>query len=252
MAWVGRQTFGMGEAHRWLERRLCSHTFLSADEIHGLHGLPINTRTFPADHAILTAGDRTTDSCVLISGTICGSKLTAAGVRQVTNFYIPGDVPDLQTLHLPVMDHDLCTITPATLGFMAHTALQELAHRYRGIGTALWRNALIDSAIFREWVVNLGGRPASARLAHIFCEMFLRLRAVGLARDDGYDLPLSQTELGEAAGLSTVHVNRCLRELRDEGLVAFRRGEVRILDWDRLTTKGDFDPVYLHLRDGPG
>lgn len=242
----------MVDAHGCLIRRLASHSRLNEAETQALRELQINVRTFPPDHSILSEGDRTGESCVVLSGMVCGSKVTAAGVRQVTNFYIPGDIPDLQTLHLPVMDHGLSSLTSASLGFIAHTALQDLAYRHRGIAAALWRNALIDSAIFREWVVNLGGRPAAARLAHIFCEMNLRLRAVGLARADAYDLPLSQTELGEAAGLSTVHVNRCLRELRDEGLVTFRRGEVRVLDWERLKSAGDFDPTYLHLREGVG
>lgn len=238
----------MLEAHRWLERRLTSHTRLNEDELQTLRELPVNVRSFPKNHAILSEGDRTSESFVVLSGMICGSKVTAAGVRQVTNFYIPGDIPDLQSLHLPVMDHGMASVTAATLGFMPHAALQEMAFRHRGLATALWRNALIDSAIFREWVVNLGGRPADTRLAHIFCEMFVRLRAVGLAREDGYEMPLSQMELGEAAGLSTVHVNRCLKELRDDGLVAFRRGAVKILDWRRLQERGDFDPTYLHLR----
>ena len=187
---------------------------------------------------------------MVVKGLLCSSKITSAGVRQITSFFLPGDLPDLHSLHMGTLDDALCALTPATVAFIPHAALLDATQRLPSLNAPLWRHTLIDSAIYREWVVNLGARPALARLAHIFCELMLRMRAAGLARQDGYDLPLNQSELGEAAGLSTVHVNRVLRELRDAGLVVFRRGMLQVLDWPRLQQAGDFDPGFLHHRQG--
>jgi CRP-like cAMP-binding protein len=137
------------------------------------------------------------------------------------------------------------------VAFIAHPRLHELLRRHPGLVTALWRETLIDAAIYREWMVNLGRRAAGQRLAHMICEMDARFAAVGLNHAHSFELPLTQMELGDALGLSAVHVNRVLQELRGAGLLDYDGGRVTIRNWEGLKAAGEFDPAYLHLRRGP-
>jgi CRP-like cAMP-binding protein len=124
-----------------------------------------------------------------------------------------------------------------------------LMRRFPTLTELLWRDTLIDAAIFREWIVAMGQRPAQSHLAHLLCEVFTRLRAVGLTVDHACSLPLTQAELGDACGLSTVHVNRTLQDLRRNGLIELQHSRLTILDWARLKEVAQFDPAYLHLRE---
>ena len=116
------------------------------------------------------------------------------------------------------------------------------------ISVVFWRDTLIDAAVFREWVVNVGRREAYGRIAHVLCEVYVRLRAVGLVNGHAFQMPVTQAELGDATGMSTVHVNRTLQQLRGDDLITLRSGSVTVLDWERLRQAGEFDPTYLHLR----
>jgi CRP-like cAMP-binding protein len=158
------------------------------------------------------------------------------------------NIPDLQSLHLEVMDHSLGTLARSTLAFLPHDTVRDLIRRCPRIGDAFWRETLIDAAVFREWMLGLGRREAYGRMAHLLCELYVRLKAVGLANGHGYEMPLTQAELGDALGLSTVHVNRTLQDLRGEGLITLQGGSVAVLDWEGLRKAGEFDPTYLHLR----
>src|SRR5215204_2748790 len=157
-------------------------------------------------------------------------------------------MPDLQSLHLDVMDHSLSSFSACKVMFIAHETVRNLIHSCPRIGDAFWRETLIDASIFREWMVGLGRREAYGRVAHLLCELYVRLRSVGLSNGHAYDLPLTQAELGDALGISTVHVNRSLQDLRGEELITLQAGSVAVLDWDRLKEAGEFDPTYLHLR----
>src|SRR5215203_4317236 len=175
-------------------------------------------------------------------------KVTAEGKRQITAFHIPGDIPDLQSLHLEVLDTSLATLTRCKVGFIQHEALQDLCDRCPRIAKALWRETLIDAAIFREWTVNVGRREAYARIAHILCELMVRLQAVGLTQDHTVQIPITQNEFADATGLSNVHVNRVLQALRSDGLILLKGDTLQIPDWDKLKQAGDFDATYLHLQ----
>ncbi len=215
--------------------------------------LPIIIRTVAADSEICRDGDKVSESLLLIEGMLQRYKALPNGRRQILAFHVPGDIPDLQTLHEPVMDHTLASVTESRIGAIPHTALQRLVADNDSIRTALWREALIDAARFRQWIANLGGRNAYQRAAHLFCELYVRLRAVGLARSDGIGLPLTQAQLSEALGLSVVHVNRTLQALKKDGLIAMNRRTLQILDWERLQAAAEFQPQFLHLRrDTPG
>jgi CRP-like cAMP-binding protein len=183
-----------------------------------------------------------------MEGVGCTYKVTADGRRQIVAFNIPGSIPDLQSLHLETLDTSVGTLDPCTVGFVQHEALHDLCERFPRIATAFWRKSLIDAAIYREWVINIGQRDAYKRLSHLLCEMVVRLKAVGLASDQSCHLPITQSELGDALGISTVHVNRVLQQMRADGLVSTKGSTLTIPDWEALKQAGDFDPIYLHLR----
>jgi len=167
-----------------------------------------------------------------------------AGVVPV--YKAPGDIPDLQSLHLKTLDNSVGTLTLCRVGFIQHEDLRELCHAQPRIADAFWRETLVDGAIFREWMLNVGRREAYGRLAHLLCEMVSRLQAVGLVQDHICELPITQSELGDALGISTVHVNRTLQDLRSAGLITLRGGSLEVLDWDGLKRAADFDATYLH------
>ena len=230
-----------------LVRKLESITDLTPEERQALLDLPMRVQPIGADQDIVREGDRPSRCCLVLQGFVCRYKMTLPGKRQIMAFHIAGDIPDLQSLHLATLDHSLGTITPCEVGFIHHEDLRDLIRCCPRIGDLLWRDTLIDAAIFREWVVGLGRREAYGRIAHLFCEMMVKLRAVGLADGNTCDLPITQTELGDALGLSTVHVNRVLQELRGNDLISLRSGTLTVLDWDGLRQAGEFDPTYLHL-----
>ena len=230
-----------------LIRRLENIFTLSDAEKAAFATLPMQVMDIRTDQDIVREGDRPTRSCLILEGFACMHKMTVKGRRQIMSFFVPGDIPDLQSLHLTVMDCSLGTITPCKLGFIQHEALRALCDRHPRIARALWRETLIDAAIFREWVMNVGRREAYARMAHVMCELVVRLRAVGLAPDDAYELPMTQSEFADALGISTVHVNRTLQAMRADGLIRLSGNQLTIPDWEKLKEAGEFDPAYLHL-----
>jgi CRP-like cAMP-binding protein len=209
--------------------------------------LPLSIKSFASDQVIVREGDRPSECCLIVEGFMCRYKFTEDGKRQIFSFHIAGDIPDLQSLHLKTMDHSLMTMTPCKLAFIPHQSLTELTRRCPRVADLMWRDTLIDAAIFREWMVGIGRRSAYTRIAHVLCEVLVKMRAVGLADGHACDLPITQTEIGDALGLSTVHVNRSLQELRGDGLIKFERGSLNVLDWEGLKKAGEFDPTYLHL-----
>ncbi|TNC05227.1 Crp/Fnr family transcriptional regulator [Methylobacterium terricola] len=230
-----------------LIRKLDSIARLSDDERQAIERLPITVRPLVSGQDIVHEHDRSLQCCLLLDGWACRYQLLSEGKRQIFSFHIPGDIPDLQSLHLQVMDHSLCTLTPATVAFIPHAALRDLTAALPGIAATLWRDTLVDAAVFREWMTGMGRRSACEAIAHLFCELYVKLEAVGLAENHRYRLPVTQAELGDALGLSNVHVNRVLKELRDNKLITLHGGGLDILDWAKLSKLCGFDPTYLHL-----
>jgi CRP-like cAMP-binding protein len=173
--------------------------------------------------------------------------MTGDGKRQIHNFHIPADIPDLQSLHLQALDNSLGTITPCSVGFITHEALDKLCERHYRIAKAFWRETLIEGAVFREWMTSIGQREAYPRIAHLMCEMVVRLKAVGLANGSSCEFPITQSEIGDALGITTVHVNRVLQAMRSDGLIDLKGERLNIPDWEKLKQVGDFEPAYLHL-----
>lgn len=230
-----------------LVRRLNSIFDLTNEEAQLLASLPMTVKTLGPDQDIARQSESPTQSCLVLEGMVATYKITGAGRRQIMSFHVPGDIPDLHSLHLKTLDSSLGTLTQCKLGFVQHDVLRALIHKSSRIADALWRMTLIDGAIFREWIANIGQRDASTRLAHLICEMFLRLKAVGLAEDDACEWPITQQELGDATGISVVHVNRMLQELRGDRLISLAHRRLKVVEWRRLVQVGDFDPTYLHL-----
>ena len=212
-----------------------------------LDELTIQTRRVGAREDLIRQGDRPDDVHLVMDGFACRYKVMEGGARLNMAYLVPGDFCDLHVAILDAMDHGIATLSPCTLVDIPRRVILELTDNHPRIARALWWCTLVDEGTLREWLVNLGRREANQRMAHLFCELHLRLRAVGLAGDDGFDLPLTQAELGDTIGVSNVHVNRTIQQLREARLVTWQGRRLTIPDVDRLRAYCDFEPAYLHL-----
>jgi CRP-like cAMP-binding protein len=224
---------------------------LSPDTAAALADLPFRSVSLDRNTDIVRQGDRPHECALIVEGFVCRYKLLGGGQRQIMSIHVAGDIPDLQSLHLHTMDHSVSTLTPAVVAFIPHSALHEVTRAVPEAAAVLWRDTLIDAAIFREWLAGVGRRNAHQRIAHLICEVYVKLRAVGLAEAESFQLPVSQVEIADSLGLSAVHVNRVLQDLRREGVLDYRGRSVVISNWARLQARGDFDPHYLHFRAQP-
>jgi CRP-like cAMP-binding protein len=230
-----------------LIRKLESIANLTDEERGAVESLPVRTRVLQPRQDIARDGDRPSQCCLILEGWACRYKIMGEGRRQIFSFHVAGDIPDLHSLHLPVMDHCLATVTTATVAFIPHEDMRELTARHPRVAAVLWRDTLIDAAIFREWIMNLGQRSAYERMAHLFCELYLRQEAVGLAGEHRCPMPITQIDVADVLGLSGVHVNRTLQELRRKGLITLRSNTLVIEAWDELLRVSGLDATYLHL-----
>lgn len=155
-------------------------------------------------------------------------------------------MPDLPSLHLPVMDHDLCSVGPATIALVKHSDLRPMLRESQGLLNAFWRETLIQGALYREWVDNLGSKQALARVAHLICEIAARLDFVGLLEQNSIGCPFTQQDVADACGLSVVHVNRTIQELRHQELIDWQGQKLRLLQREKLESIAEFDSGYLH------
>jgi CRP-like cAMP-binding protein len=186
-------------------------------------------------------------SVLLLEGLLCRYKDLSDGQRQITELHVPGDFADLHSFTLKRLDHNIMTITPCRVAIVPHEKLEDITERFPHLTRLYWFTTNMDAAIHREWEVSLGRRTAVSRIAALFCEMKLRLEVVGLTEGPSYEFDITQTDLAECVGLTPIHVNRTLKELRERRLVQFRSGRVTINDWDGLATVAEFDPAYLYL-----
>lgn len=231
-----------------LVRKLESIAVLSDDEREAIESLPVVKRVLSPRQDIARDRDRPTSCCLVLEGWVFSYKILDDGKRQIVAFYLPGDIPDLQSLHLLWLDHSLATLTTCTLAFIDHEDLRGLLGRFPRVAGALWRDTLVAGSIFREWLTRIGRRSAYSRVAHLFCELYIRLEAIGLAEDYRCELPVTQLDLSDALGLSPVHFNRVLQALRRWDLIDLRDRTLIIPDWRALSRVAKFDPNYLHLK----
>lgn len=196
---------------------------------------------------IVREGERPKDVQLVVAGWACRYKQLEDGRRQVVSFFLPGDICDLNVFILREMDHSIGSITDVTIADLSREFFEEISAGYPRIVTALWWESLVDAAIQREWTLNLGQRTALERMAHLLCELFFRLRLAGLTSGDSCDLPLTQADLADASGLSKVHVNRTLQELRSANLIVLKGKTLAVPDLRRLMDAGLFNANYLHM-----
>ena len=224
--------------------RLTARSALSREEQDAILSLPTERAVVKARHDLVQVHEKTSHCCFIAAGLVARTGLTRKGARQITAFHIPGDMADLHSAVRPIGVGGLTALSDTVILRVPHPAVRALAARFPGIAEALWRDCMLDTAILMEWVVNVGARDARTRLAHIFCEMALRYGR-DLEALTRYTFPITQEQLGEAAGLTGVHVNRSLKGLREAGLVTLQAGEVTIHDFQLLARTGEFDPQYL-------
>jgi CRP-like cAMP-binding protein len=229
-----------------LVRRWSKHAELSPEDRAALLSLPFAVKTFGKDAYIVREGQTATDCCLLLKGFAYRQKLVRDGSRQIISFHIPSEFVDLQNGMLGVADHNVQSLNRSDVAVIPRDALIAATEARPAIRTAMWIDTLIDASIFREWVVNVGRRNARTRIAHLLCEMALRLEQNGDGKDGSFDFPVTQEQLADATGLTSVHTNRTLQALRREGLIQLTAGSLEVLDWERLRQAGDFDELYLH------
>ena len=230
-----------------LVRNLELRSPLPAKDREAVLNLPHTLRTLEAGTYTIREADAPEHCAILISGFAYRQKLTGDGSRQIVGLHIPGDALDFQNLFLDVSDHSIQMLTRTEAAFVTIRDLQVLARERPAVGHAILVKILVEASIFREWVLNVGRRDSKMRLAHLLCELGVRLDAEGLAEDYGYELPMTQEQLADALGLTPVHVNRTLKALEAEGLIVRSKRSVRFPDWKRLRSVGDFNQRYLHL-----
>lgn len=232
-----------------LTERLSASTPLADTERHALADACARTMVAVRGQTLAHPGGETTECHVLASGLAAAYKLLPDGKRQIVGFVLPGDFVDLEAYVSGRMDYGVSALSSCSVAVIPHAALKRLGQEHPTIALALWRDTLLNAAIHREWVVNVGQRMATERLAHLICETSARLASLGLVRDGGgeksFTWPVTQADIADATGLSTVHVNRTIQELRARELIEFRHHEVTVLDWPRLQSLAGFDPGYL-------
>lgn len=230
-----------------LLRRLTSNRPLSTSDERLLGELTWRSEDKPARTQFVQEGDRPTESCLLVQGTIVRSRYAEDGRRQILSVHIPGDMPDLQSLHLERMDYGLETIGASRVAFVPHSALNAVFARSSSLSATFWRETLVDAALYRTAIFRNALLDASARLANFICEMHIRHQTVGLIDENGFHLALSQEGIGEVLGLTNVSVNRSAQQLRAQGLIRMDRGQIQVLNFKVLAKLGQFDTTYLHL-----
>jgi CRP-like cAMP-binding protein len=236
-----------GRPYTRLLRRLDSTVSLTESDRLAIARLPMTVKNCTNGQDIAREGDVSTQCVLVLDGYLFRHKLANGSQRQIMSFHVPGDIPDLQTLHLPKLDHTVTALGATVVAFIPHAAFKDMLQGSPQLTHVFWRESLVDAAIFREWVVN-GRRDSIARVAHIICELVVRLRAVGLARDMMFTIPWTQSDVADAAGISTVHANRVIQELRRLGFLGWDSRLIQILNWEGLASLGDFSDDYLHLR----
>lgn len=228
-------------------RKLETRCAFDDDDRAAVLALPYQRRVVDRGTHFVREGERPERSCLLLSGFAFRQKVTSRGARQIVSLHIPGDFVDLPGALLNVADHNVEALTRCELATVARADVRALACDRPAVALALWVDTLIDASIAREWIVNIGRRDALSRIAHLLCELGRRLQVAGLAGADHFEMPMNQEQLADAAGLTSVHVNRTLRDLDRTGLIGRVNRMIQVRDWKGLRELADFSETYLHF-----
>jgi CRP-like cAMP-binding protein len=224
---------------------------LSAEDRAAVLRLPHTFKQMEAHHYLVREFDRAEYSCVLLSGFAIRHKIVAGGQRQIIAIHMKGEMVDLQNSLLGRADHSVQMLTAGKVAMIPRDEIKRLAFERPSVGLAMWTDTLVDASIHREWIANVGRRDARTRVSHLLCEFALRLKVAGLGEQTNYELPMTQDQLADTTGLTSVHVNRTLKGLEKDGLIERRTPRfIQIGDWRKLAEVGDFNSAYLHLNDG--
>ncbi|MDP9412940.1 MAG: Crp/Fnr family transcriptional regulator [Pseudomonadota bacterium] len=220
---------------------------ISPDEEQAIRGAVSEVREVRADQNIINAGVELSTSTLLLEGMMCRYKDLQDGQRQITELHVAGDFVDLHSFTLKRLDHNVMALTPCRIAVVPHERLQYITERFPHLTRVYWFSSNLDAAIHREWELSLGRRDAMSKVAHLFCELFVRLEIVGLTEGNSYAFPLTQTDIAECKALTPVHVNRTLQELRKRELIELAQRRMTILDRPGLEALAEFSPNYLYL-----
>jgi CRP-like cAMP-binding protein len=231
-------------------REIRNYAKLDDADVRAVLDLPHRVRQLDAGAYIIREGDEPKHCCLLIDGFAIRQKVTGTGARQILALCIPGDAVDLQNTFLNVSDHGVQMLTRGRVADIPRQALQDLVLSRAKVGAAIMQMTLIEASILREWVVNVGRRDARERIAHVLCEVAVRLEERGLAKSGSFELPMTQEQLADTTGLTPVHVNRVLKGLEADGLISRSRRLIQYSDWRSLQEAGDFSRRYLHIGEG--
>lgn len=232
-------------------RKLRKRDQISALEVEAIEGSIAEVRTLPADIVAIREGHELNVSTLLLDGWMGRTKMLATGERQITELHVAGDFADLHSFTLKRLDHDVVTLSECTVAIVPHQKLREISERLPHLTRVYWFMTNLDASITREWTLSLGKRQALARMANLFCELYVRLEIAGRTEGLSYEFPLTQAEISECLGLTGVHVNRTLQELRRLQLIQVAAKRVSILNFAALQAVAEFDPSYLYLERRP-
>jgi CRP-like cAMP-binding protein len=230
-----------------LLKKLKRRVEISSEEERVIRDSVAETRRISADQIVIRAGEELNSSLLLLDGWLARCKDLEGGERQVTQLHVSGDFADLHGFTLKRLDHDVATMADCRVAVVTHERLREVTNLYPRLARVFWFSTNIDAAIQRELALSLGQRSAMSRMAHLFCELYARLDVVGGTSREGYEFPLTQRELSECLGLTVVHANRTLQELRRRGLIELESRRLTIRDRRGLEGLAEFDPSYLYL-----
>ena len=234
-----------------LARKLRLRDGLDTHEADVLRDAIDRVESLAAGKVMVVAGQQLTHSTLVIDGLVARYKDLSSGQRQITEVHVAGDFVDLHGFLLKRLEHNIGALTPVRLAYVPHTTLKHITETEPHLARLLWLSTLIDAAIQRERILSIGRRSALARVAHLICELYVRLEVIGQVEGLSMPLPITQLDLADATGLTSVHVNRMLRQLRAEEIVTFRTGVVTIHDLARLKKAAEFDESYLFLEHQP-
>jgi CRP-like cAMP-binding protein len=230
-----------------LIRKLETHHKLEEPDRKGILALPHKLRSVESQSYLLREGDKPEKCAVLVSGFAFRHKLTGDGSRQILSIQIPGEAVDFQNMLLEQADHNVQMLTRGEVAEVPIAAFEQLANANANVARAMFISTLVEASTFREWTLNIGRRDARSRIAHLLCEFAVRLNAQGLKNENSYELPMTQEQLADATGLTSVHVNRVLKGLQADKLIERDRRAIRFPDWKRMRDTGDFNARYLHM-----
>lgn len=230
--------------------RLSSRSILTEEEVSAVLSLNGQVKQLAAHTDFVPQGQQVDHTCLVVEGIVGRFGQNGEGARQITCLYVRGDMADLPTVVSPKSAWGLSALTRATILRVPHVSLRHIAAEHSGVAEAFWRDCVADGSLFSEWLVNVGRRGALNRLAHLLCEMAIRSERAGQGDRYSFPLALTQTDLGDATGLTSVHINRTLKDLKSRSVITMIRGTVTIVDWDHLVALGDFNDAFMIL-DGP-